>query len=258
MDIKAVFLDIDGTFFDHETNTVLPSSIEACRLLRKNGYKIVLCSGRPKEMAQDLHVFDLFDWDGYIGCTGGVVMDEAYEVIHEDNFTKEQLTQIFTIGKQHDVTLYSFGKHEFVTQELNVLSKRLMEEFHLPMPEIRDWNGESLHAVSVLSENEEEFALFEHIEGLKFISSSYYSKDFIRSDVNKANGIKHMMAYWGFHDRAYVAFGDSENDIEMLEHASIGIAMENGNAKLKEVADRVCGMSSEPTIFETLKELKLI
>ena len=45
MNIKAVFFDIDGTFYDHTTNRVLPSTKEAVRKLKEQGIKIALCSG---------------------------------------------------------------------------------------------------------------------------------------------------------------------------------------------------------------------
>ena len=38
--IKAIFLDIDGTFFDHVTNQILPSSMEAIQKAKENGYKL--------------------------------------------------------------------------------------------------------------------------------------------------------------------------------------------------------------------------
>ena len=47
MNIKAVFFDIDGTFYDHTTNRVLPSTKEAVRKLKEQGIKVALCSGRP-------------------------------------------------------------------------------------------------------------------------------------------------------------------------------------------------------------------
>ena len=43
MNIKAVFFDIDGTFYDHTTNRVLPSTKEAVRKLKEQGIKIALC-----------------------------------------------------------------------------------------------------------------------------------------------------------------------------------------------------------------------
>ena len=44
MNIKAVFFDIDGTFYDHTTNRVLPSTKEAVRKLKEQGIK-----GRPMQ-----------------------------------------------------------------------------------------------------------------------------------------------------------------------------------------------------------------
>lgn len=49
---KAVFFDIDGTFYDHVTNQILPSSIQAVKELKEKGYKVALCSGRPLRMAK--------------------------------------------------------------------------------------------------------------------------------------------------------------------------------------------------------------
>ena len=37
MSIQAVFFDIDGTYFDHTTNKVLPESIKAVKALKENG-----------------------------------------------------------------------------------------------------------------------------------------------------------------------------------------------------------------------------
>ena len=58
MNIKAVFFDIDGTFYDHTTNRVLPSTKEAVRKLKEQGIKVALCSGRPLQLAAELPVFD--------------------------------------------------------------------------------------------------------------------------------------------------------------------------------------------------------
>ena len=58
MSIQAVFFDIDGTYFDHTTNKVLPESIKAVKALKENGYKVVLCSGRALSMARKVPVFD--------------------------------------------------------------------------------------------------------------------------------------------------------------------------------------------------------
>ena len=51
-----------------------------------------------------------------------------------------------------------------------------------------------------------------------------------------------------------IAFGDGENDREMLEAAGLGVAMANGNPVLKAVADTVTASNDEEGIWEILKE----
>ena len=77
MNIKAVFFDIDGTFYDHTTNRVLPSTKEAVRKLKEQGIKVALCSGRPLQLAAELPVFDEFCWDGFIGGSGENLSDKT-------------------------------------------------------------------------------------------------------------------------------------------------------------------------------------
>lgn len=133
-----------------------------------------------------------------------------------------------------------------------------MNEFHLSTPEVRTRNQEKLTSISALIENKEDEKLFANIDGITYTSSTPYCIDFIKESVNKANGIKHMMEYWGLKEDAYIAFGDSENDIEMLMQATLGIAMENGNEKAKAKADIICGPSNEASIANMLINLKLI
>ena len=88
MNIKAVFFDIDGTFYDHTTNRVLPSTKEAVRKLKEQGIKIALCSGRTLQLAAELPVFDELCSDGCIGGSGIRVYNETRELIWDKAFTE--------------------------------------------------------------------------------------------------------------------------------------------------------------------------
>ncbi len=258
MDIKAVFFDIDGTFYDHDNNKVLDESIEAVKKLKANGYKVALCSGRPKEMADELAVFEMVEWDGYIGCAGGIAMNEKYEIIYEDCYSETQMEQMYSIADTHNISLYSFGKHEFVNQPKCEIVEKMIEEYHLKEPKIKKWEKEKLNAVSAIKNKHFKKELFEKIEGISYTASTPYGIDFVKDGVNKAKGIQQLMKYWQIEEGSYVAFGDSLNDLEMLTHAKVGVAMGNGHPSIKAIATIVCGDDSEASIANTLKELKLI
>ena len=105
MKINAVFFDIDGTFFDHVSGMVLPETLTAVKKLRENGYKVCLCSGRAKEMAEQLGVLQMTAWDGYVGGAGVSVYNERMELISEHAFTREQTARIFELGRQYDICI---------------------------------------------------------------------------------------------------------------------------------------------------------
>lgn len=257
-DIKAVFFDIDGTFFDHITHRVLPESIHAAQALQERGYKVCLCSGRAKEMAEQLHVLQMFPWDGYVGGAGVHVYNKEMQVIYENPFSYQQTEQIFAIAKKHDICIYSHGIHTFMTKPLNAYAKATFIEFCCQIPKVAQWQGEIVTALSAFEEKDYDWSIFNEVEDIYMRSSCNTCVDIMRKDSNKANGIHQLMKYWGYPLQSYLAFGDSANDIEMLQDAYLGIAMGNANDCVKAYADKIIGNSDTPTIYQTLKAFNLI
>ena len=134
MNVKAVFLDIDGTWYDHKTNQIFKENIEAVKKLQEKGIKVALCSGRPKEMAADLHVFENMNWDGYIGVSGGVVHDENLKIIYRNTYTQEQLKEMNNIAQSWAMSYLeqelekSFKKLERSTRNSKFLN--MLEKIH--------------------------------------------------------------------------------------------------------------------------------
>jgi hydroxymethylpyrimidine pyrophosphatase-like HAD family hydrolase len=81
---------------------------------------------------------------------------------------------------------------------------------------------------------------------------------FLQEDVTKSLAILKVLEYFGIDKSEAIAFGDGENDIDMLELVGLGIAMGNGHEKLKLVADFVTRKSGEDGIEFALKEYKVI
>lgn len=68
MNKKAIFLDIDGTLFDHNTNSIPESAIFAIQSAKQNGHFIFICTGRGiSEVRND---FSFLPLDGYILSCG--------------------------------------------------------------------------------------------------------------------------------------------------------------------------------------------
>ena len=55
-----------------------------------------------------------------------------------------------------------------------------------------------------------------------------------------------------------IAFGDGGNDITMIEHAAIGVAMGNANEGVKKIADYITDDVDNDGIFNALKHFNII
>ena len=55
-----------------------------------------------------------------------------------------------------------------------------------------------------------------------------------------------------------MAFGDGGNDIDMLKHAGIGVAMGNAGENIKEIADYITTSVDDDGITNALKHFNVI
>lgn len=85
-----------------------------------------------------------------------------------------------------------------------------------------------------------------------------YVLNVLKEDVSKSLAIMKTLEFFGIDKSEAIAFGDGENDIDMLELVGIGIAMGNANETLKNVADFVTKKSSEDGIEYALKKFEII
>jgi Cof subfamily protein (haloacid dehalogenase superfamily) len=87
-----------------------------------------------------------------------------------------------------------------------------------------------------------------------YISKSLpYFLEFASPDVTKASGLEFAAERLGFSQEHTVAFGDGENDIELVEWAGYGVAVENAHKLVKDVADFVCPSVEEEGVAQVLE-----
>jgi Cof subfamily protein (haloacid dehalogenase superfamily) len=93
-----------------------------------------------------------------------------------------------------------------------------------------------------------------HFDGRLYISKSLpYFLEFASPDVTKGAGLEFVSNRLGFSAEGTVAFGDGENDVELLEWAGYGVAVENAHARVKAVADFVCPRVDDEGVAQVLE-----
>jgi Cof subfamily protein (haloacid dehalogenase superfamily) len=96
--------------------------------------------------------------------------------------------------------------------------------------------------------------MLERFEGRLYISKSLpYFLEFASPDVTKAAGLAFVAERLGFTRERTVAFGDGENDIELVDWAGYGVAVENAHERVKELADLICPSVDEEGVAQVLE-----
>jgi 5-amino-6-(5-phospho-D-ribitylamino)uracil phosphatase len=63
--------------------------------------------------------------------------------------------------------------------------------------------------------------------------------EIVKAGLNKAVGLEKIAEFYSIPKERIIAFGDEDNDLEMIEYAGIGVAMENAIPQLKTLANKV-------------------
>lgn len=80
----------------------------------------------------------------------------------------------------------------------------------------------------------------------------------LQEEITKSVAILNVLNYFNIDHSEAIAFGDGENDIDMIELAGLGIAMGNGSDTLKSAADFVTKKSGEDGIEFALKNFGIL
>jgi Cof subfamily protein (haloacid dehalogenase superfamily) len=93
-----------------------------------------------------------------------------------------------------------------------------------------------------------------HFGGRLYISKSLpYFLEFASPRVTKGSGLAFLAEQLGFTAAETVAFGDGENDVELLEWADYGVAVENAHERVLAVADFVCPPVTEEGVAQVFE-----
>lgn len=95
----------------------------------------------------------------------------------------------------------------------------------------------------------------------KFADRLYISKslpyflEFAQAGVTKGAGLDFLSEHMGFTKERTVAFGDGENDVELVEWPAYGVAVENAHERVKAGASWICPPASEEGVAQVIEAL---
>ena len=96
----------------------------------------------------------------------------------------------------------------------------------------------------------------EHFGTRMYISKSLpHFLEFAAPGVTKGAGLDFLAHHLGFTRAETVAFGDGENDVELVEWAGYGVAVENAHERVKAIADWIAPSAEDEGVAQVLEAL---
>ncbi len=272
--MKLVFLDIDGTLTVPGENVPPESAVKAMEMARANGHKMFLCTGRNLGMLRPLLSFP---YDGVISSSGGFITC-GDETLYDNPMPQDVLQHALDVLHAHNVFCTIEGKDQsYADQNIGAFISgsgkgnselerwRKAIESSLGILPVDQYDGRPIYKFSLMSastdninacraELEEYFGfIVQEDTGLGVANGEIQCRAF-----DKGTGVKQIAEKLGVSIEDTIGFGDSMNDLQMLETCGTSVCMENGAESLKKLADYVCPSVTEDGLYQAFKHLGLI
>ncbi|MBB3125378.1 Cof subfamily protein (haloacid dehalogenase superfamily) [Paenibacillus rhizosphaerae] len=257
---EIVFFDVDGTLYSEVDRKIPDSTKEAIQRLHERGIKVVVATGRPHSLCEEL--IALYGIDTIISSNGALVKNQN-QVIHKSVISQKTVRELSSFAELHGHGI-SYFTDSITMNGIGVDEKRiknaLIETLGLvdyPI-KISKFPNE-IYCVCLYADESEAMKFIDSFPHLQFVRFHGYVMNVLESQtVSKSEAIKKVLDYYNIDVRNSIAFGDGGNDLDMLELVGLGIAMGNGDERLKQKADFVTKKASEGGIHYALTKLGVI
>ena len=258
--IKALFFDIDGTLVPFGRKCVEASTLEAIAKARRKGIKIIIATGRAKAIINNLGALQENNLiDGYVTLNGAYcllgnkvirdtplqqsIVESTAEFCQKENatciFVQEKTVCVCNPGKEIERIFYDYLHVDRIAE--NSFENAVKLKTYQLTPFITVGQEERLAPM------------------LGAADRGRWNPAFV--DITaalKSEGLDAFCQNLGFGISETMAFGDGGNDIAMLRHAGIGVALGQANENVKAAADYVTTPCGENGIWNALRHFGII
>ncbi|RMA77516.1 hypothetical protein JN00_0469 [Metamycoplasma subdolum] len=259
---KIIVFDIDGTLLPFGVSELSMRMQEMFERLKANGYITVLASGR--DILTVGKQIDNPYVDYFVGANGTFIIDlNTDEYIFEKTIDFEDYEKFYKFAKKNKLAFSFVGnKWGYYNELFNInhwFYKPYKDKFisHDEYEEHKDKN----YLITVSTNNPKAWATklnkyFKENNMNVWVLATWDGGLFISAKgITKAYSLGILAKLLGHSLNEMVAFGDSENDVEMLEAVGLGIAMGNGEDVTKNAAREICLPVTEDGPYFKLKEM---
>ena len=268
MDIRVIATDMDGTLLDPKGQLDLPRLEKILDKLDQCDIRFVIATGNEVHRMRQLlgHLAERV----VLVVANGARIFENNELIQAQTWDDAMVDKALAHFKgrecqdQFVVTAMNGGfvKKGTVFTELDkFMTPEMIEKLYQRLNFVDEFDSSLFGGVlkmSMVVGEERLDSVLQEVNDLfdghvRAVSSGYGCIDILQDGIHKAWGLVELLKRWNLKPEQIMAFGDSENDIEMLELAGISFAMENAEESVKRVATKVAPANSQAGVYQVLE-----
>ena len=258
--IRAAFFDVDGTLITVGGHRMPPGVAPALQALQRSGVQVFLCTGRHALEIEEENMLPGITVDGAVYMNGQLCELQG-QIVRETPIPARDLSALKQILQKKNCSCIFLEKDRMYANCVDSRMEVEQAKIGTAVPAVRDISdleNRRIYQVIPFVNEEEEEELLRQMPHCRTKRWGDAVVDLMSRTGGKENGIRALCAAIGITTEETIAFGDADNDLEMLQLAGIGVAMGNALPQVRACADMVTDTVENDGIAHALQKLKLI
>ncbi|MCI5838997.1 MAG: HAD family hydrolase [Peptoniphilaceae bacterium] len=269
--IKLIACDLDDTLLSTD-KSISERNLSAIEKILKLDVKFVPTTGRSPNFLGD--IFDklkINSKDNYsILCNGACIIENLEKkVIFTDPLDFKKASDIYKFCNEKDLSLQVFSPYKAYYRKPDSIEVNFAESFENSYEIYEEENIDFLKDTPILKcaivSNDLNYLMSLEKDIAQIcnwdVKISYSSDRYMeinKTGVTKASGLKNLAKLLSIDIKDTMAIGDNYNDIEMIEDANLGVAVNNAHLLVKETADYITiSSNNEGAVGEAIEKFIL-
>lgn len=247
--IKIIFFDIDGTLLRLQAKKLSEKTVEALNRLKANGIKLCIATGRTPV---SLPHFGGIEFDTFLTFNGSLCYNDT-ETIFSNPISPDNVQKLIRNADSLGRPVAVATKNRLAANGLDIDLSDYYSIAHLQLTVAEDFeqvSNEEVYQLLLGCRKTDYSAILKDVDGAKIAAWWDRAVDIIPANGGKGIGIQKVLEYYHLDKSEALAFGDGNNDIEMLLSVGTGVAMGNASPQLKEIANEICKDVAEDGIYD--------
>lgn len=246
---KLIAVDLDGTMLTREKK-ISKRTKQALQRAMEQGHHVVIATGRPPR-ASLMYYHELSLTTPIVNFNGALVHHARDAAWGQHHFPLEREDALRVIQACDSIGVQNVMvevRDDFYLRSHCEDMIRLMGDGLSPLgvghlPElVQDHPTAMLIRPEQATVKQLRALLHEHHADIiehRLWGAPWHMIEVMKAGVSKATGLEVIAQDLGVLQENIIAFGDEDNDLEMIQYAGIGVAMGNANPMLKAVANHI-------------------